>query len=359
MGVPLIRRAGNTGFGRPPHPQRVGLGPSTLNSLAPAVRGFFLSNNVATSLRTATNLRTLLMSQRAFERDLIGHALRAGGSHDTIAARTVCMRALASYTWSAGFQLATIQSLRTRHVRAWVESMKEAELTTRTIQNAMAHVRTVLRGAGRAEFADKDLPSNAALGLSGASRAGTKIAIPNLLYQQMLAQAETVDPCVAAAFALCRQLGLRSKEAVMSAQSLPAWEKALLQGDGGVIFVCHGTKGGRLRALPVVALPDPPGALQAVQNARQCVKTNGGQLIPRSDLKTALARFHYVAGKIGMIGEHSPHSLRYAFACASIDHMKNRHGLSRAEANAAVSQMLGHGDGRGRYVERVYSRRRE
>ncbi len=34
-------------------------------------------------------------------------------------------------------------------------------------------------------------------------------------------------------------------------------------------------------------------------------------------------------------------------------------GFSRQEARALVSMDLGHGDGRGRYVERVYTRQEE
>lgn len=297
------------------------------------------------------------MSQKDFERELQRLAYRAGGSHLTIEARTISLRRFADQVWASGFQLQSIQSVKTRHVQNWVTALQDNGRSTRTIQNALAHLRTALREAGRAEFADKDLPTNAELGAGGASRAGTKKAIPDVDYQQVLARADAMDANVAAALALCRHLGLRAKESVMSAKSLSAWEKALLQGDAGVLMVCHGTKGGRLRALPVSSLPDPQSALQAVRNALQRVKTNRGYLIPRKDLKIALGRFHYVASKVGLVGEHSPHSLRYAFACAAIDYLKARHGLSRASANAAVSQLLGHGDERGRYVERVYSRR--
>lgn len=299
------------------------------------------------------------MSQKNFNRQLMHAAYIAGGSHLTIEARQIRLSQFAAHVWSCNFQLQAINSIKTRHVRSWVEAMSANGLSTRTIQNALAHLRVVLRAAGRAEFADKDLPSNAELGAGGASRAGTKLAIPDRLYQEVLARAEAMDPSVAAVLALCRHLGLRSKEAVMASKSLLAWEKALAQGDSGVLMVCHGTKGGRLRALPVASLPNPQSALQAVRNALQHVKTNRGHLIPRKNLKIALDRFHYVGSKVGLVGEHSPHSLRYAFACSAIDHLKAQHGLSRASANAAVSQLLGHGDGRGRYVERVYSRRHE
>lgn len=56
-----------------------------------------------------------------------------------------------------------------------------------------------------------------------------------------------------------------------------------------------------------------------------------------------------------MTGVHSPHSLRYAYSQDAVNyHLDN--GMSRKEAEALVSMDLGHGDGRGAYVARVYNR---
>ena len=49
------------------------------------------------------------------------------------------------------------------------------------------------------------------------------------------------------------------------------------------------------------------------------------------------------------------HSLRYAFARDQLAGYQAQ-GYSLDEARALTSMDLGHGDGRGRYVERVYSR---
>lgn len=57
----------------------------------------------------------------------------------------------------------------------------------------------------------------------------------------------------------------------------------------------------------------------------------------------------------GFTGKYAPHSLRYAWANeAMIFHQQC--GMSEDEARAIVSMDLGHGDGRGRYIERVYSK---
>ncbi|MCK8208484.1 DNA-binding protein, partial [Erwinia amylovora] len=57
----------------------------------------------------------------------------------------------------------------------------------------------------------------------------------------------------------------------------------------------------------------------------------------------------------GMTGIHAPHSLRNAYSQDAVNyHLEN--GMSLKEAEALVSMDLGHGDGRGAYVARVYNR---
>ncbi|MCR2697983.1 DNA-binding protein, partial [Salmonella enterica] len=51
--------------------------------------------------------------------------------------------------------------------------------------------------------------------------------------------------------------------------------------------------------------------------------------------------------------EYSPHSLRYAWAQDAIRYYEEQ-GLSHKEALAVTSTDLGHGDGRGIYIEQVY-----
>jgi len=59
--------------------------------------------------------------------------------------------------------------------------------------------------------------------------------------------------------------------------------------------------------------------------------------------------------RAGLTGRYSPHSLRYAWAQEAIQHYRQQ-GFSQKEARALVSTDLGHGDGRGRYIEHVYGR---
>ncbi|UXZ60332.1 integrase domain-containing protein [Burkholderia multivorans] len=72
----------------------------------------------------------------------------------------------------------------------------------------------------------------------------------------------------------------------------------------------------------------------------------GGKLVRKPDLKRAMERYHYVVRKVGMTDERAPHSLRYAYAT---EH------LERQKAAGGVSTWLGHGDGRGTWVERLWA----
>lgn len=60
-------------------------------------------------------------------------------------------------------------------------------------------------------------------------------------------------------------------------------------------------------------------------------------------------------GRAGFAGDKSPHSLRYAQA-QDMARVYRAEGLSERETRAAISENLGHGDGRGRYVASVYLR---
>lgn len=61
-----------------------------------------------------------------------------------------------------------------------------------------------------------------------------------------------------------------------------------------------------------------------------------------------------MAKDAGLTGKYAPHSLRYAYSREATEwHLKN--GLSRKEAEAMVSMDLGHGDGRGAYINSIYN----
>lgn len=194
--------------------------------------------------------------------------------------------------------------------------------------------------------------TNKSLGLAGASRSGTRQAITPEHYQHVLAAARDKDAGLAAALELSRLMGLRSQEAVQSAQSLRTWKQAVDRGETRLTVV-YGTKGGRPRETVIL---DTGAVRKALENALTLAEQRNGRLIGRPDLKSAMNYWHKQAIIAGLTGAYSPHSLRYAWAQDAIRHYLAQ-GFSEKEALAMVAMGLGHGDGRGRYVAQVYGRR--
>ncbi|MCK2790191.1 integrase domain-containing protein, partial [Escherichia coli] len=222
----------------------------------------------------------------------------------------------------------------------------------RTLQNDMAALQAVLRQAGRRQVVEHPRLTNKALGVSGASRNGTRRAITPEHYQQVMEKARTEDAGLAAALEIARLMGLRSQEAVQSSQSLKTWLKAIERGENR-LKVVFGTKGGRPRYTTVL---DTGAVRKALEKALLVADRHNGRLIDKPDLKMALESWHKQVIKVGLKGEFSPHSLRYAWAQDAIRHYLAQ-GFSEKESLALTATDLGHGDGRGRWVKQVYGYR--
>lgn len=92
-----------------------------------------------------------------------------------------------------------------------------------------------------------------------------------------------------------------------------------------------------------------------MREAIKVAEIRGGKLIDKPNEKSAMSFYTRQMRNAGFVGKESPHSNRYAFAQVQL-HGYLSQGFSRGEALALVSLDLGHGDGRGRWVERVYLR---
>ncbi|MFP6557401.1 integrase domain-containing protein [Paraburkholderia sp. B3] len=293
------------------------------------------------------------MSHKSLTADLCRAARSARGkqAHHTRKGREQSLARFAIFTWEEGFQVHTASQLKEKHVEAWAADMLAHGLSKRTIANNMAHIRTALEGIKRRPFADK--MSNAALGAGGASRAGTKRPMTREAFEAYLAIVAALDPGVSMVLELQAEFGLRAEEGVRSVKSLADWQRALVNPVAdGFVSVIHGTKGGKSRRSPPL---DRQRAVALVLRAIELTQRYGGKLVRKSDLAAAMNRYHYVVRQAGMTGENAPHSLRYAYTVEHLQRMKAA-GVSRREAAAGVSTWLGHGDGRGTWVEYVYGR---
>lgn len=293
------------------------------------------------------------MSQESLAADLCRAARRARGKQGnlTYKGREQALARLARFLWCGGFQIHTTGQLKEKHIAAWAADMAARGCSKRTIANNLAHVRTALEGIKRRPFADK--MSNVALGIAGASRAGTKRPMARDDFEPYRAAVAAIDPGIAMVLELQLEFGLRAEEGVRCIKSLSDWERVLLNpiGDGFVTIV-HGTKGGKTRRSPPL---DRERGAGTVRRAIELANQYGGKLVRKLHLDQAMSRYHYVVAKVGMTGDRAPHSLRYAYATEHLQRMRAA-SVSRREAASGVSTWLGHGDGRGTWVEQVYGR---
>ncbi|WP_426578589.1 integrase domain-containing protein [Xenorhabdus stockiae] len=278
-------------------------------------------------------------------------ARQGGGSHKTCHDRIRIAGRLGALLLSLNIQVKSLNNLKTKHVEQYVDARLSRGIAKRTVQNEMAALRNIFRMAGREKLETAPRLSNQALGLSGTSRAGTKQAIPDATFQVVYQKALERDAGFAVTLKLARLLGLRSQEAVQCSASLKSWRKQLEQQEPK-LHVVFGTKGGRPRQTRVL---DIATVKTVIEQAIMIAEQRNGRLIDKPDLKQAMNYWRTHTTKIGLTGQHSPHSLRYAWAQDALNFYQ-QNGFSHQEARALVSMDLGHGDGRGRYVERVYSR---
>lgn len=267
-------------------------------------------------------------------------------------------RALNRFVESKRWKDVNPTTITTKQIRAFVEHRQAQGVSARSIQNEVSHIRRACMGAGR-EIGDvKDAKNNwsaARLGVPSGSRIGGKRAIDP---ERLSLALQNVPPDVAMALRLSEALGLRRQEAVMAGRSLAEWGQALEQaqkaGRGAFLPVGAGTKGGRPRHV-LVPLERLASVREVVQKAQEQAAQQKGRVIDAESLKPALKRVSNACARAGLVGEDSNHGIRRLFAHRQVVHYL-RSGLSRDEALARLSNDLGHGDGRGRWVENNYLR---
>lgn len=153
-----------------------------------------------------------------------------------------------------------------------------------------------------------------------------------------------------------RALGLRAQEAVRAGQADVLNRMLNDINNGRPVFIIEGTKGGRPRYVTVHNIEI---IRKIILWGLNILARSGGKFIIQGaggDLRSALSRYLRDLNSVGMKGELSSHSLRYAWAQESMRLHIQRSGVSFREALILVSLDLGHGDGRGRFILLVYGR---
>ncbi|MGU6510849.1 integrase domain-containing protein [Salmonella enterica subsp. enterica serovar Cerro] len=230
------------------------------------------------------------------EQEMKRLAQQAGGSHKTVHDRVkLAQRFCERLVLAQNVQIRRVEQLKARHIEGYVRERLALGITKRSLQNEMAAVRCILKQAGRDRLAQSERLNNRSLGLSGASRNGTKQAITSDRYRDVLETARVKDPGLAAALELSRLMGLRSQETVQSVQSLKTWRQALEHGESRLTVV-FGTKGGRPRETIIL---DVVAVRKALDNALTVAEDRHGRLIDKPDLKSAMKYWHSQAAQPG------------------------------------------------------------
>lgn len=292
-------------------------------------------------------------SKKSLKAQLQKTAENAHGGGKTVHQRRLMVSRFGDYLKQENIQISSISQIKEKYIQGYIQARLNQKIGKRTLQNEMAAIRQTLRAEGRNKLANSPRISNKALGLSGASRKGTRVAITERQYKQIHQKALLKSPALAAAIELARVFGLRGEEAVQSVQSLKTWQTAIANGNTK-IKVIFGTKGGRPRETITI---NRERARNAVNTAIQIAEQQKGKLIDKPNLKEAMTYWRNHTRAIGLKGQLSPHSLRYAFTHDVVAYYQSQ-GYSKQETLALTSMDLGHGDGRGKYVESVYSRQK-
>lgn len=286
-------------------------------------------------------------------KQLVTLARQGGGSFKTVSDRSKIASRFSERLATLNIQIRDVSHIKTKHIENYIRSRQVENISSRTLQNEMAALRSILSQGGRNVLANPahEKLSNQALNISGASREGTKVAISDERLKEIISTVSEKDRGIALGIQLARYIGLRAEETVQSAKSLKTWRKSLLAGENNVRVV-FGSKGGRPRDATIF---ERDRVVALLNEAIRYVDDNNGKLIDKPTLHQALDRYHNVLRESGMTGIHAPHSLRYAYSQDAVNHHLEN-GMSRKEAEALVSMDLGHGDGRGDYVARIYNR---
>lgn len=240
------------------------------------------------------------------------------------------------------------QNMTHKQLKKFVEIRVKSGITAHSIQTDVSAIRRALEGAGRHIDVVKIFDSKS-LCVPSFSRAGNGVKVDETLLKNAL---EKANQKVASLILLQRHLGLRMNEVLHAKNSLKSW-KSVLENGGKDLRLTNGAKGGRPRTISIFD-DEKEAVLQAIN--QNLIATQDGKFSAIVGAKTlATAKRYYTKNlaELGLKNEFSSHSLRRAFACDQYRRYLEK-GYSEKNALSLVSNDLGHGDGRGRWVWNNY-----
>ena len=280
---------------------------------------------------------------------------KLGGAYATLTQRKAHCRNFVNWAFANGHIFNSLRDVTFESVKAFIKSRLEDGVSISTLHNRLSSIRRSMSALG-ADPAERNITS-AALGLGSRDRRGTKEPVPDDVFLAALDKAQAAGhPGFVIMLKIERLLGHRGLEALMSIRDL---EQCALEASEATklwVPVSNGTKSGRYRETSVI-LARAEETLIAIREALVYAHAHKGFLLEggKDGLKSARAKYHRLARDFGLVGKHSPHSLRYAYVVEKIIEMRDA-GLNRQEAMSMAAMFLGHGARRARYISMVYGR---
>jgi site-specific recombinase XerD len=255
---------------------------------------------------------------------------------------------LESIAKKGGWNELTPETITANQFRKYVAVRKSQGIGNRTIQNEASHIRRAIDGAGR-HIDAANIFSNKNLEVPSATRIGEGLAIPVDMYMQAL---DAAGLTVQALMRLQHSLGLRMEEAISSIGSLRSWNRVLDNGSWD-LTISEGTKGGKIRTVHIHA-EIRQSVVDAVRGALSVTASGKHHFYPSAkNVESAKTLYGEELARLGLKDQYSSHSLRRAFAVIDYQLYLGK-GYEEKASLSRVSQDLGHGDKRGRYVWNNY-----
>jgi integrase len=206
-----------------------------------------------------------------------------------------------------GFKLESVYGLREKHVSALVKALEHGKYSASTIQNRLSHLRwlcTQIGKAGMIKPAHVYAESPLSVKLVTNAEKDHSWRAAGLIPERMILLIESEDRYVAMQLRLCMVFMLRRRESIMF--------RPHIADRGDHIIVEEGTKGGRVRAVPVTTSKQRQVLDQAKQFVGNAKLAHMGD--PNKTLKQNIARFAYVLRKFGLSRDQlgvTAHGLRH------------------------------------------------
>ena len=227
-----------------------------------------------------------------------------------------------------GYKIRNPYCLGGRHIRALMEDWaspqpraRQATLSPAMIQTELSHLRTFATWIGKAGLvlpAEAYVSDPARVTRHQAATKDQSWRGHGVDADALIEKIAAYDPWVGAQLRLARAFGLRVKEAVMLRPRLaeipPESTSSPTGWTGPHLELLRGTKGGRLRLMPI----DTPAKRAALDAAKALVATDAQFLAdPKRSLAQNLDRLGYVMKKFGVTKKAlgvTAHGLRHEYA---------------------------------------------